>query len=286
MNIKQKFRSFWCVCISLFWLNSAQAQESRQTFDLAHRLFETGDYKGAIRHYQRVLFFEPALLTRPAYMEMGQCFLALENTEMAGFCYDQAFFASNTDEQKLEAVLKKVDLLSNIGQFDAALVELYNLSDSLPKPLQERKTFQLAMVHLGRKDWVQAQEQLLLLTAQHPTWKPIIEKTFRDIKRYHRISPKTARIMSMIVPGLGQFYAGDLKNGFNSFILAGGLAVLFFSSLGQFTLADALMAIAPWFQRYYMGGYMRAETIAESQIQKRTNRAITSMLRAFAASQP
>ena len=217
---------------------------------------------------------------------MGQCFLASNNSEMAGFCYDQAFFVSKNAEQKFEVILKKVNLLTELGQYDAALFELYNLPDSLSKTLQERKTFQLAMVHLGLKDWGQAQEQLLLLTTEHPEWKPIIMNTFRDIKRYHRISPKAARIMSMIIPGSGQFYAGDIKNGLNSLILTGGLMVLLFSSLGQFTFVDALISIAPWYQRYYVGGYNRAATIAETQIQKRTNRAITSMLRAFAASQP
>ena len=79
-------------------------------------------------------------------------------------------------------------------------------------------------------------------------------------KRENIIEKAPARhvFLSMIFPGAGQFYAGDLKNGFNSLILNAGLLTWFVSYAFTYSTIDAAFTIGPWFYRYYLGGFQRA----------------------------
>ena len=69
----------------------------------------------------------------------------------------------------------------------------------------------------------------------------------------------------MILPGSGQIYSGDFKNGINSILLTGGLAALGVLMYNQYSLLDAFLAVFPWFFRYYQGGYEKAKNIAHDK---------------------
>jgi hypothetical protein len=76
----------------------------------------------------------------------------------------------------------------------------------------------------------------------------------------------------MIFPGLGQFYTHNFKEGFNSFFLSIGLF-----SLGVYNsvTVDPLYGIIstlPWIQRYYEGGYHKAEKFAKIKRQNNRNK--------------
>jgi hypothetical protein len=95
-------------------------------------------------------------------------------------------------------------------------------------------------------------------------------------------SPKRARIMSMILPGLGQTYSGDLKSGLNSLLLTSGLIALGINISIRYRLVDAVFSILPWYQRYYTGGYGKAEEIAIRKRQKKRNEVYTKVLKLIA----
>ena len=73
----------------------------------------------------------------------------------------------------------------------------------------------------------------------------------------------------MCLPGLGQFYAGDIKNGINSLVINALFVGLFTYSFVTISPIDAYFSVLPWFQRYYKGGYTKAGIIAEQKVKKR-----------------
>ena len=64
-------------------------------------------------------------------------------------------------------------------------------------------------------------------------------------------------MLSIILPGSGQVYSGDLKDGLNSLLLLSGLFYLGTSG----SLINPV-AIFPFFYRYYIGGILNAKQTA------------------------
>jgi len=85
--------------------------------------------------------------------------------------------------------------------------------------------------------------------------------------------------MSRIIPGSGQLYAGDIKNGLNSLLLTGGIALLGVHLYNQYSLFDAIMSAFPWFARYYKGGYHKAFEIAYQKRSIRRDRTYKQILK-------
>jgi TM2 domain-containing membrane protein YozV len=109
----------------------------------------------------------------------------------------------------------------------------------------------------------------------------LLDLEFKAIKKSEkRFNPHTAWMLSMILPGTGQFYAGEVIEGFNSSLLLGGL---FFSAVliaKEYSFFIALVTILPWFQRYYMGGANKAERLTmEKQMVKRNDSYQSILLR-------
>jgi hypothetical protein len=84
--------------------------------------------------------------------------------------------------------------------------------------------------------------------------------------------------MSIFLPGLGQFYAGDIKNGLNSLLLTGGFFTIGFIVAINYSLVDAMVAVVPWIQRYYVGGYNRAAGIAENKKKSKQDKVYQAIL--------
>ena len=105
-----------------------------------------------------------------------------------------------------------------------------------------------------------------------------IEKIFKD-KHLNKPSPKTALILSIILPGLGQFYIGDYREGINSFVLSMGLLFLAVETAVVYSLFDAVISVVPWYQRYFMGGYNNAENLAKIKLQNNRNEVYNKLLK-------
>jgi hypothetical protein len=54
-----------------------------------------------------------------------------------------------------------------------------------------------------------------------------------------------------------------------------------FNTAINLTLLDALMTVAPWFQRYYMGGFNRAENIAAVRFKNKQNKVYLNILEVY-----
>ncbi len=241
-------------------------QNIEKTYALANSLYDNKSYELAVEAYKRVLFFDSVGRFRKAiYPNIADClFKSKEYVEAANY-FELAYFGTEDSVLKNQYILKKVSSYLILQQIDFAEVEILNLSNKLTKEqLKEKTTFE-GIISFAKNDFSNSEK--LFKTLIPDTMK--VDQLFRKNEKVSRINPKKAKILSMIMPGLGQLYVGDLKNGLNSFILTGGLMFLGIRSALINTPLEAAIATLPWVQRYYQGGFNKAELIANAKIQEK-----------------
>ena len=96
--------------------------------------------------------------------------------------------------------------------------------------------------------------------------KKIIRKLYNGAEKNHlNPNPKVAAFLSMVLPSSGQIYCGELKSGINSFLLTGAALTAFTLINIRYSFLDAILGIFPYYQRYYTGGVINAQKMAEKK---------------------
>jgi tetratricopeptide (TPR) repeat protein len=273
----KRYLSILFLCLPLL----VHSQDLKQTFDFANELYEKKDYSGAANTYRRVIFFDKKEEFRKlCYKNIADCLYATQNFEEAADYYELAFYQQKTDSTKTEVLLRKLSCFLILGNFEYAEVELVNIPDNLTTEQQRRKIFYSAILHFSTEKYDDSKKEFLaLIDGNNVEAKQKIEQLFVKNDKISRLNPKKAKVLSIIMPGLGQFYAGDLKNGLNSFLLTGGIVTWgILAAIGSPAPLDIFITMVPWFQRYYMGGYKKAEVIAENQKKKRRSKVYNQIL--------
>lgn len=244
-------------------------QSIKEVLEIANKQYHLANYNFALKEYQRFLFFEPAS-NAVIYSNIGDCYWSLGQYNQAIEFYDKAFFTFESDSLRYKALFRKVDCYIRTGGFGLALSELLSLNDSLKGRDYYLKEFYCGLSYYGMQDFTNSER--CFIHSIDPIFikqREEIAQIFNDKKKFNRPNAQTAMIMSMCFPGLGQLYAGDIKNSANSLTLTSLLAYAAIHIAINESVFDAIFTIMPWFQRYYQGGYIRAETIA---IQKRAEK--------------
>ena len=241
-------------------------QSLDKTFGFANQLYEQKSYPNAVEAYKRVLFFDSAaVFSNQVFPKIADCLFKLQKYQESAQYYDLAYFSAQDSVLKNAYVLKKISCFLILKQYDYAEVELLGLDENLALPQKKEKDFNEAVLRFAKGEYDVSEQIFKSLVSDSAKVDLLFEKN----KKVSKISPKKAKIMSMIVPGLGQLYVGDVKNGLNSFVLSVGLFSLGLRSALINNPLDAAISTLPWFQRYYQGGFKKAELIAIARIQEK-----------------
>lgn len=257
------------------------SQNLKQSFDFANELFAKKDYEGASVTYRRVIYFDKSdIYRKDCYKNIADCLYETQQYEEAADYYELAFFQQKSDSAKAEVIFRKMSCFLILHNFEYAEIELLNLPTNLSWAQNQRKDFYSAVLNFSIEKYDLAEKQFLsLVDSTNIDAKKRVKQLFVKNEKINRLNPKAARIMSMIIPGLGQFYAGDIKNGTNSIILTVGIATWgIVTAVKSTSPFDVLVTAAPWFQRYYMGGYKKAEQIAINEKKKRRSKVYNQIL--------
>lgn len=258
-----------CITSFLFLSIGLRAQDLKQTLSFADAQREMGNHDVAAKAYKRIIFFQTEEFRENVFARLADTYLDIAEFKNAAKYYDLAYAYERNDSLKNEFTLKKSFCRLVEQEYSYALLELFSLEDNLPEEQQNRKNFYLGISYFGTGDFENSETYFQKCLAEEDK-KAELSKLFEKNAKI-RINPKTAKTLSIILPGLGQFYAGDIKNGLNSMILTGGLIALGIYSATQFTIFDAAISILPWYQRYYVGGFKKAEIIAQNKLDKKRN---------------
>jgi tetratricopeptide (TPR) repeat protein len=265
----------------IFSAKIVHSQTIKQSFDFANQLFEKKDYSGASITYRRVIYFDKTdEFRKECYKNIADCLFETQQFDEAADYYELAFFQQKSDSTKAEVLFRKLACFLVLNNFEYAEVELLNLPNNLTIEQGRRKVFYGAILNFSTEKYDLAKEQFLsLLDKNDIETQKKVEELFIKNEKINKLSPKRAKIMSMILPGLGQFYGGDIKNGTNSILLTAGIATWgVWAAIKSASPFDALITMVPWFQRYYTGGYKKAEQIAINQKKARRAKVYNEIL--------
>jgi hypothetical protein len=222
-------------------------------------LFLKKKYFSALNEYQRAFFFSKGELKCQLGKKIADCYLILEDYKMARTFYDSASFYSKYDSLKTSCEFQKILCFMKQNDFGYALLKLNNLKVDADIHLMRRKNLYQGICFFGTGRYDASYQHFLNSIAQIDTNRRLqLQLIFENQKMLKRPNSSAAIMLSLLIPGAGQVYSGDFKDGLNSLLLLGSLFYL-----GSAGSLNNLMAIVPFFYRYYMGGILKAKQIAE-----------------------
>lgn len=272
---------------SLSFLPS-QSQGLKETFAYGMHLMEIGSYDEAIYSFQRVIYFdEKEEYILETYPEIAYAYLQMGDYPNAAKYFDLAYFSAKTREEKLEMGIQKAVALIYNKEFPLAIVDLFDLPYGNDPEFDFFVDFYLGIAYYGMRDFESAEKHFstAAIFAEGEQGKEMVRQIFEQVEKTERLKPGKARWMSLIIPGLGQFYAGNTKSGINSLLLNTGFVLLAASVTINYTWLDAAVSVGPWLQRYWSGGSKNAERGAISKKEKRRAAHYQDLMAVFEKSQ-
>ncbi len=271
--------------LGILWLmicsfqHLAVAQDFEETIEFADKQFILKNYQLAVKEYQRALFFSKGRNVDYLYRQIAHSFFSNKQFDQAAYFFELSYKTVKIDSIKYETLFNKVQCYLLSKKFNNALIELVNLPEDLNKYFNNKRNFYFAITYFGLENFKNSESHFLKLIAENEIeTKEKIKELFSKKKNLYKPNPKTAKTLSIILPGAGQMYSGDVKNSFNSLLLTGGLIALGVFMAQEYTDLDAILTSHPWFIRYHKGGYTKAHNIAYKKRAVRRNKTYKRIL--------
>lgn len=267
------FIIFCISCISSVFSDSALIN--------AERLASEGNYYSAITEYKRYNFFNPENKSYASY-NIGILYRKMLEWQKAIDNFEASIL---NEKDKNVAEEKRIILGTTLiasGNYNLARLEfikLYEYSGSHKNRI--RALYFNGIAEIYAYDWDSAIESFRKYYSGYDPGKiQKIESIINDAKSSYK-PKRLAQLFSAIIPGAGQIYAGDLRNGLNALFLNGMLIFLTANSINKKDYKDALLISTVLFYRYYTGNiYHAGEAIIRynSRINRKASKEILQIV--------
>ena len=242
-----------------------------QALALGDRYARSGAYDPAITEYKRVLFFdEDNRLASTVHSRIASCYKYQRLWNEAFFHLRRSIQAASSLREIEDREFELITALLAGGRDSEAELRLLRLRDFTEMD-SKRVSLYLCVTYVYHSRWKDAAAELDRAFPDEEIAEPWMRAELEHLKRLlteaqssRRKSPGTALLLSTVVPGTGQLYAGDPWDALNAFVLNAGIATLIYSAMKhEYYLEAALLFIYP-FKRYYMGNRDNARRAAET----------------------
>ena len=261
MRLLRKYARLLLILISSFTISVSYAQTAEQAFAFANQQYKIGNIDVAAAAYHRIAFFDSTGYKAFCLHQLAEIAYTKKNYYSAIQYYQEANFSEQKDSLYNENILGVVYSYIMLSNYDFALANLAIIEDIHSQYLLNRTALLYGYCYFELGFYKEAQRYFLLSTKDSIVGANI-RYIFADTALLSKPKEKTARLLSAFVPGAGQVYAGDLKNGINSFLLIGGFSYIMIISSATYGIGNALVLVSPWLLRYYMGGIKKAGHIS------------------------
>lgn len=265
MNCLKKRLIYSVLIFSLFRSVTVRAQDVAAVFELATQMKAEGNYDAALKLFQRVNFFDNGYKSTECLLNTADVYFMLNDYNKAAEFYEYAYFSTSNDSLRNLISLSKSAVFIYQKKFLEALQELFSVTDDVS--VKRTKDIYLITTYYGLNKFEECKQILFEMRNDSASQKKIA-RLIAKAEKVQKRNPNTARIMSMIIPGLGQVYSGDVRDGINSFVITGAFVYLALNTAIQYSFLEAT-SVLPWFSRYYMGGYNHARIIAINRIEEK-----------------
>jgi tetratricopeptide (TPR) repeat protein len=234
----------------------------------ADQFSSEGFKEKAAVEYQRAIFFanEPHYLFR-AHYGLGMVYRELERWQLAELEFERAVTCAPNDSLNAEATVALAATYIASGKASLALLNLLPLFHTTRKGDSCSQILLLSLIaEVQQHHWVQANalaDQLELSGHNKADSSTRKLRTFLlQANEEKRCDPETAKLLSTIVPGTGQLYAGDVGNGVNAFALNFLNGWVIVNNIIQADYVSVVLYGVMIAERYYSGNRYHAEQIA------------------------
>lgn len=249
----------------------------------AEGLAQAGNYEAAITEYKRFICFSAdSNATGEIWREIARLYQKQSDWSNAVKALNHAL--TFTSDESLGAELKiEMGITFLVAKnYSAAEIELLRVATFADAPaIRSRAYFFLGVCHLYQQNWDEAQKAFASAFESTTVECRLVNSIFSEENRPRKLSPELATWLSTFLPGAGQIYCGDWRNGLNALLVNGVFGYLLVSSIVNQQFANALITYLPLFQRYYFGNRNRAGEIAIARNEARGRRYCQYILNAL-----
>ncbi len=212
------------------WATGApsEAQESPDQIRFAYDLMEQGHWEQAIEELRRFCFFHPCDPHVPrASFTIGRCYEASGRFFEAAETYRLVADRYGDDPAGREALYRIGEAWYRAERFQEARSAMDRfLAERPADPWRWKARYRGAWASLHLHAFVVAREEFAYLgSRENPYREPArrVEEGIGEIAGLPYRSPWLAGVLSALLPGSGQLYAGRGKDGLLAFLVNGGL---------------------------------------------------------------
>ncbi len=248
-------RTFLIFLVLSFYIHS-QSDLIKQK-EYADSIFFSQNYFDAIKEYKRLMFFDKEkIFTYYSLNQIARCYKYGRKFEDSYNFFSLALSEANSIKEIFDV---KVNIC-RLNIIERKIINAHRILDDLEKDslFKEYKSeikYWRAWAYFFEMEYIMAMNIFNELE--------LIELSNLSQKSYqNHYSVSTAKILSMILPGVGQFYTGNYLNGLGSFawnLLSVYLTIKAFSEERIFD--GTVLANFLWF-RFYRGNIENAEKFA------------------------
>ena len=273
MNTKRVLFPFLAAWLSLFCGFTAIGEDS--PLSLGYHFFKLGNFDAAITEYRRFLYFHPAdPRTAETYRNIGIAYREQGHWREAVAAMRTAVQHASNPEEESKYRLELAVIFIAAQDYDLGRLELIKARMRNPSaPVFQRALFLEAVAFIYQFRWAEAREVLRNYTTDEK-----LDTLLQNAVSAPQKSARLAKVLSAILPGTGQVYAGNWRNGLNALALNGVLGYLTVDAVLDRHYVDAALWGGLIFSRYYRGNIFRAEEAVTHFNAQQSRRASEALL--------
>ena len=259
---------WWRVVISFLVLKSSVffGQNLDESYRLANFYYLQGEYNEAEEMYQRVTYFDTSFIYLDSYQKLAEIKFVQKDYAQSRSYYKLHTNWIDTDSIRVFNAFKVTTGYFMEDLYGEAIVELLLIKHLMATyGLEDKWRLHLGVAYFQNGNYDKSKELFSGMLA--PESQDQLDKIFRKNNRLEKkFNRYKVQIMSIILPGAGQAYTGNIGAGVNSAVLVAGFVYLFTRVVGVLSVTDAVLAVYPWMARYYIGGVKKAGNFADERV--------------------
>lgn len=261
------------ILLSLFFNSTSYANQ--EPLKLGDHFVQLQNYDAAITEYKRFIFFHPDdVRVAQIYDKIGLAYRSQGLWEEAILAMKSAVLNANTDEEKSQFQLNLAVTLIASKNYDLARLELIKVMlRNTSEKTYKRSLFLQAVTYIYQYRWDDTRKVLKDYTTDE-SLDQLLEKAINLPQK----STTLAKVLSAVIPGTGQMYAGRWGGGLNALGLNGVLGYVAVDAVLKGYYIDATLWTYFIFRRYYMGNLYRSETAVETYNQEKSQQVAENIL--------
>ncbi len=260
-------RSSLCLALSLFFIpffaNPSRAGDT--ALDLADSLLKFGNNNEAITEYKRFIYFNPEdHRISDAYYKIGLAYRRQKKWDDAFSALRKSLAMATDDSLRDERRISIGVILIVSQKYSPAEFDLLRVSSFSKNPyLRQKALFFLGVSHLYTFQWAKAQKAFHQYFSTSDKGEQV-DSLLAEARHLKYKSPLLAKWLSIFLPGMGQIYAGNWRNGLNALAINALTSYLLLDALIERRFQDALISHLSLFERYYRGNRHHAQEAAKN----------------------